>query len=117
MLGYKIRVAQPGESARTTIYLANAVNPEQIQWGHYSDVDGMQSCAASTIVSADGLTIDRYLLDGGDEDADGAANGVIVDLSGPVEAGNSGDSSLAISNDGQSASNGDSSGCFIHTLY
>jgi len=117
LLGYKIKVTQPGESVRATIYLSNPVDPQQTQWIRYDDVNGMQNCSGTTEVDESGLIVDRYLVDGGDEDADGTANGVIVDLSGPRTASGTNDSSLAISTDGSASPGGSSSGCFIQSLF
>ncbi len=117
LLGYKIKVAQPGESARATIYLSEPVDSQQTQWIRYDEANGMLDASAATEIDESGLMVDRFLVDGGDEDADGAANGVIVDLSGPRTTSGSNGSSLAISTDGPAASGGSSSGCFIQSLF
>jgi hypothetical protein len=63
------------------------------------------------------LTVDRYIVDGGEEDADGSVNGVIVDLSGPRELSTNDGSSSTISNNEGSAAGGSGSGCFIMSLF
>jgi hypothetical protein len=66
--------------------------------------------------------VQRHLKDGGAEDADGTANGVIVDMSGPGVAPTSDTSSSALSqsqSDGGAAASGGGSGggCFISSLF
>ena len=118
LLGYKIRVDRPGDATYARIYLSDAVDPQQTHWARYNDADGdaMQNCTDTAIISDDGHTVDRYLVDGGEEDADGTANGVIVDVSGPRAASSSDGSGLTAS-DGQPDSGGSSGGCFIGSLF
>jgi hypothetical protein len=116
LLGYKLRLNHPGESTRAIIYLSDPVDRQQAQWVRYCSSDGIQNCSASTVISENGLSVHRYLVDGGDEDADGTVNGIIVDLSGPWKISSSGNSSLAISNDSHPAPAGGSSGCFVDSL-
>jgi len=121
LLGYKIKVAQPGDSATTTIFLSDPVDA-QASWACYDSVDGWKDCSASTQVDADGFKVQRNLKDGGAEDADGTANGVIVDMSGPGVAPTSDTSSSALSqsqSDGGAAASGGGSGggCFISSLF
>ena len=118
LIGYRISV-RPGEVVAVKLNLSDALAPSRTQWVRHDVVNGMTNCDDSSDVDDSGLVVNRYLADGGDEDADGVANGVIVDLSGPqaVEVANDGDdSSLSISNDGPAASGG-GSGCFIRSLY
>jgi hypothetical protein len=115
LLGCRIKV-EPGEIIAVQFNLSDPLSADRTQWVRYDEVDGMSGCEASTDMEDSGLVVNRYLVDGGDEDADGVANGVIVDLSGPREVEAS-DSSLAISNDGPAAPGGSSGGCFIRTLF
>jgi chitinase len=120
LLGYKIQVSQPGDSATTTVYLSDPVDA-QAPWACYDSVDGWKDCSTNTDVDADGFIVQRNLKDGGAEDADGTANGVIVDISGPGVAPTSDSSSgLAQSqSDGSTASSGGSGGggCFIGSIF
>ena len=117
LIGYKIQLHQPGEGTHATIYLSHAIDPQQIQWVRYSD-DGLSgSSTTSAVIDANGLTIDRYIVDGGEEDADGSVNGVIVDLSGPRELSTNGGSSSTISESEGSAAGGSGGGCFIMSLF
>jgi hypothetical protein len=113
LLGYRINVDQPGEVITVKLNLSDPLDPGTTQWVRYDAVDGMSNCDTSTDIDDSGLIVYRYLVDGGDEDADGVANGVIVDLSGPRKAhaiDDSDDSSLAIPG-------GSSGGCFIRSLF
>ena len=117
LIGYKIQLRQPGEGTHATIYLSHALDPQQTQWVRYSD-DGLSSSATTAaVIDANGLTVDRYIVDGGEEDADGSVNGVIVDLSGPRELSTNDGSSSTISNNEGSAAGGSGSGCFIMSLF
>ena len=117
LLGYKIKVNQPGESVQATIHLSDPINPQLTQWIRYDEIRGMQDSSNATTMDESCLTVERYLVDGGDEDADGTANGIIVDLSGPRVSNAANDSSLAISTDGQAASGKSSGSCFIQSLF
>jgi hypothetical protein len=117
LIGYKIQLSQPGQGTQVTIYLSHAVNPQQTQWVHYSDDDLSKSADTAAAIDTNGLTVNRYLVDGGDEDADGTVNGVIVDLSGPRELSSGGGSSSTISTNDTSAGGGSGSGCFILSLF
>lgn len=118
LLGYKIVIDQPGQSTNAIIYLSDPIDPKQTQWACYNEGVGLQDCTNSTTIDESGIVVTRRLVDGGDEDADGTANGVIVDLSGPRSTSVSDSSSLAISTDGQAADSGGSGGgCFIQSLF
>ena len=118
LLGYRIKVAEPGEIIAVKFYLSDPMDPRRFVWARHDAVDGITSCDASTDMDDSGLVVRRYLVDGGEEDADGAANGVIIDLAGPLSADvvDPGDSSLSAPDAGQAAPGGGSSGCFILSL-
>lgn len=118
-LGYRIKVEEPGEIIAVKFYLSDPLDSGKIRWARHDAVDGITSCDASTDIDDSGLQVSRYLVDGGEEDADGVANGVIIDLAGPRRADASDhpdDSSLAVPNTGSAASSGSSGGCFILSL-
>ena len=117
LLGYKVRVDQPGDSITSTIYLSDPVEV-QTSWACYDSVKGWRDCSPATTVGQDGFVVQRNLTDGGTEDADGTANGVVVDLSGPGEApSNDGSSNLAVSDGSGAASGGSGGGCFIGSVF
>ena len=120
LIGYRIRV-EPSEIITVKFNLSDPLSSQKSQWTRYDVVDGMSNSDAATDVDDSGLEVNRYLVDGGEEDADGVANGVIVDLSGPIDAApaadNTDDASLTISDDGPAAAGGSSGGCFVQSLY
>lgn len=119
LLGYKIQVSQPGDSSRATLFLSDPIDPQQTNWSRYDSEDGWQTGSQFSVMDDEGFVVERVIQDGGEEDADGVANGIIVDLSSPLTAvaGDSDPSSLALSNDTQASSGSGSSGCFIGSLF
>lgn len=122
LLGYKIYVSQPGASATTTLYLSDPLDASQATWKCYDNINGWRDCSDATVVDESGFIVERNLLDGGQEDADGVENGIIVDLSGPQQAAsgsnNDDGSSLALSDSSGAAPGGSSGGgCFIQMLF
>ena len=79
LIHFKLAVKKPGDEVLVTIYLSKAAyddgiwykyDPVNAEWFDYSDY---------TSFSADRKTVELILTDGGFGDADGIANGVIVD--------------------------------------
>mgnify|MGYP003572122216 CR=1 FL=1 len=79
LIHFKLAVKEPGDEVLVTIYLSKAAyddgiwykyDPVNAEWFDYSDY---------TSFSADRKTVELILTDGGFGDADGIANGVIVD--------------------------------------
>jgi hypothetical protein len=66
-------VEQPGDSVRATIHLSDPIDPQQTQWVCYDEIRRMQNCSTATTMDESGLMVERNLVDGGDEDADGQA--------------------------------------------
>lgn len=110
---YKIRVNEPGQTARINIFLDDPIDT-QMPWVRYDDSNGWQKCAVYDSMAIPGSSYERDLVDGGEDDLDGTANGVIVDLVGPQDE-NSADHSLG--DDDNAASNGSSNSCFIRSLF
>ena len=108
LIEFKVTVASPGDTAQVTIYLSQEA-PNGTVWYKYNIIDGWQDYSViypdyvTFSDERDSLTL--TLEDGGAGDADGVANGVIVDPSGP------GWTVTSISN----AIGGGDSGCFIAT--
>ncbi len=122
LLGYKIKVAQPGDSATITIHLSDALPPESNQWVSYDSLDEWVDCTADVQVAGDGRTAVRTITDGGTGDADGVANGTIVQLSGPQVGAATGDpesgSGLELSDGSIPSSTKDhTAGCFIGSIF
>ena len=111
LIHYKIRVDHPGDSAQITIYLSEPA-PEDSEWYDYNLIDGWQEM--NVTFNADRTSLTFTLTDGGVGDADGVANGKIVDPSGlGIISGGSGTGSL--SSAGAEGTSG--GGCFINTSF
>ena len=81
-LSYTVNGLQPGDTADVTLHLPSGSNPTSVvkrQNGSYVDL--------SSIASITGNTIVLHLKDGGLGDADGIANGAIVDPLVPIRPG------------------------------
>jgi hypothetical protein len=108
LINFKLIVAQPGDQAEITIYFSEPA-PQEGHWFKYDPIEATWTDYSSqTIFSEDRYSLTLYLEDGGDGDADGIANGIIVDPSGV------GVSSLS-STSSDSGEIVDFSGCFIST--
>lgn len=115
LIGCRIKV-DPSEIVTVKFNLSDPLPLSKTQWVRYDAELGISNCDASTDMDDSGTVVIRYLEDGGDDDADGVANGVIVDLSGPREA-EANDASLALSDDGSVSAGGSSGGCFLQSLF
>lgn len=115
LIGCRIKV-EPSEIVTVQYNLSDPLPLSKTQWFCHDAVLGISNCDSSTDMDDSGMVVNRYLEDGGDEDADGVANGVIVDLSGPREA-EANDASLVLSDDGSVAAGGSSGGCFLQSLF
>ena len=84
LINFKVRVDQPGDEAVITVYFSKPA-PKDTVWYKYDPVEGTWvDYSAYSSMSANRKTIQMTLIDGGDGDADGTANGVIVDPAGLV---------------------------------
>ena len=81
LINFKLSVNTPGATAGVVIYFSQAA-PADAQWVQYNPQTGWQDYSAHAVFSADGKSVALAFTDGGFGDADGAANGVIVDPSG-----------------------------------
>ncbi len=82
LVGFKILVSEPGDTAEVTLYLSEEV-AEGANWYKYSPAGGWQDFSQFATISADGMSVTLRLTDGGEGDLDGVANGIIIDTSGP----------------------------------
>ena len=118
LISFKLRMNQPGDQAVITVYFSEPA-PAGGRWFKYDPIEGTWTDYSSQAeISADRQSITLYLEDGGDGDADGTVNGIIVDPSGlavsSASTGSSGggDSSLFGFGDDIPYVNG----CFISTV-
>ena len=104
LISFKIVVSNPGDTAEVTVYLSEAAG-SNAEWYKYDSINGWQDYSAHATFSADRKSVTLELKDGDYGDADGTANGIIVDPSGPVYS----------SSGSTTTTGGSSSGCFIAT--
>jgi len=112
MLAFKIHVDTPGAIAIVTANYSSPL-PDNAKWYTYDYQNGWQSYIPQ--LSNDRTIVTLFLEDGGDGDADGVKNGVIVDPSGPGIPvldipDNSDDSTPELVN------NEDNGSCFINVV-
>ena len=82
LISYSVTVPNDGDSADITIYLSGTLSAN-MQWYKWNAISGWQPYPASFGTTGAGNTyVELTLTDGGAGDADGLANGVIVDPSG-----------------------------------
>ncbi|MBR9981903.1 MAG: fibronectin type III domain-containing protein [Desulfatitalea sp.] len=122
LLAYRLEVDQPGRQTHVTLHLSDPIDP-LAPWMVYG-ADGQWKVGTDEAiqVSADGLTVVRTIEDGGEHDVDGVANGVIVDLLGPLATSETPDSAdrhvegATSNNSSSDSSDFGWAGCFINTL-
>jgi hypothetical protein len=105
LINFKIAVATPGDQAVVKLYFSEAA-PAKSKWYKYDPIaDRWSDFSAYARFAADRRSVALTLRDGGIGDADGVANGVIVDPAGVVEEAD--DETVS------SSGSGGGSGCFI----
>ena len=82
LISVRMRVANEGDTAEVTVYLSEAA-PAGAAWYKYDAVNGWQDYSAHAVFSPDRTSVTLQFMDGGFGDADGVANAVIIDPSGP----------------------------------
>ncbi len=106
LIDFRLLVAEPGDQAIITVYFSDRA-PKDGKWYKYDPIEGTWlDYSAYAEVGANRKSITLLLQDGGIGDADGTANGIIVDPSG-----------LGVDLSGSSAGDSGGSGgsCFIST--
>ncbi len=125
LIGFKIGVAEPGDTADVAVFLSKAA-VDDTGWYKYDPVQGWADFTEYTTFSADLKSVVLHLTDGGAGDLDGVANGIIVDPSGPdvlakddtgdTGSGTGSDTDTGADTNVDSDTNGSSvgsSGCFL----
>jgi len=108
LINFKLIMDQPGDQAEITIYFSEPAPPGG-RWFKYDPIEATWTDFSSqTDFSEDRQSVTLSLVDGGEGDADGTANGIIVDPSGV------GISSSSIGSGGGDA-NPVANACFITT--
>jgi len=106
LIAFRIRTENKGDTVQVNVYSATPLEEEAV-WYKY-DFEGWQDYSANAAIAADRRSVTLTLEDGGIGDADGIANGVIVDPSGP---GTSSSNEPTGSTDGSGGG-----GCFVNAL-
>lgn len=78
---FRLKVKNPGDIAEVTIYFSEPV-PEWAIWYYYDSINGWTDYSKYATFSQDRKSITVKVKDGDYGDADGAANGIIVDPCG-----------------------------------
>ena len=81
LFAVRLSVANPGDTAHVVVYFSEAAAPNA-KWLMYDPVNGWFDYSSHAVFSADRKSVTLELKDGGYGDADGAANGTIVDPGG-----------------------------------
>jgi hypothetical protein len=111
LLRYKIRLRQPGQTIRVTLYWSDPVDPGTT-WLRYDSISGWEDISNLIDIHPDGTRITRTVVDGGNGDSDGVANGIIIDQCGPLTV-----NQAAVSDaEGNASAGVDATTCFIHTI-
>jgi hypothetical protein len=105
VITFRVAVDHPGDTAKVLVYLPHPVSPNA-RWYKYDVINGWQDYSDHVTFVDKRKSVILELTDGGDGDADGVANGVIVDPSGVGEPAAS-----VVSSQG-----GGGGGCFVGAL-
>jgi chitinase len=109
LINFKIAVAHPGEAATVKLHFSEPA-PVRSKWFKFDPIaDRWYDFSAYARFAADRRALTLALRDGGAGDADGVANGVIVDPAGVVEEA---DAEVS-TGDSAAAGGGGGGGCFI----
>jgi len=109
VVSFKITVENPGDTATVTVYFSEAAS-DWAGWYKYDLINGWQDYSDHAIFSDSRKSVTLEFKDGGFGDADGIANGVIIDPSGFGEI-----SSTSSDSDSSSSISSGGGGCFIAT--
>jgi hypothetical protein len=119
LLSYRIQVSQPGQEATVALYFSDPIDPNTAWLGKDENGDWTDS-SSQMDPQPDGFTVYRRVTDGGPGDADGTANGTIVDqiipLASTKQADNAGQGADNTASSGSGSSGGGGGGCFIESL-
>ena len=119
LLDFSVRVDQPGDTARVTVYLPEPA-PEGYGWFKHHPETGWTDFSDHAAFNADRTAVTLTLVDGGIGDDDGVADGVIHDPSGLAEVVQTdvpGDTEAETGSKTSSGGGGSDSGCFISALF
>jgi hypothetical protein len=114
---YRIVLDEPGGEGLVKIHSTKAISGPA-QWICYDPAGQWIECGAEVYPQENEPAFLRMVQDGGPQDADGAVNGVIIDVLGVKEAAldNGGDGSLEHSDEPDHPASAAGSSCFIESL-
>jgi len=78
LICYRLRLAQPGDTATVKIYFSRDMSDAEAYY-KYDTIKGWRDYSEHTTFNEDGRSVTLELEDGGFGDSDGVANGIIVD--------------------------------------
>jgi len=106
LFNFRIVADTPGAVVTATMYFSEPL-PDDMVWYKYDSLNGWHDYSDYASISDDRKSVVLELMDGGYGDADGVANGVVVDPSGPG----------SIMRSSSSTDSSSSGGCFIDTAF
>ena len=118
LISFRLEMDHTGGVARIRVYFSEPA-PDTAVWLKHDIINGWQDYAAHATFSPDRLSAELEIQDGGFGDADGVANGVIIDPSGFGIATGDTDGAAdtrALGGSSSSASGGGGGGCFLSVL-
>jgi hypothetical protein len=117
LINFRIAVLKPGDQAAIKLYFSDPA-PAKSQWYKYDPIAGSWTdFSAYGSLAANRRSLTLTLRDGGPGDADGVANGVIVDPAGVALASSSGEDAIVSDSVGglDTPSGSGGRGCFIQS--
>jgi len=118
LVSFRLETEHVGGIAEISVLFSEPVS-QTARWVKYDSVNGWQDYSAHAVFAADRLSVDLQLQDGGFGDADGVANGIILDHSG-IGISNGvisyEDDARSVSGSA-SSSGGGGGGCFISSTF
>ncbi|MGE0083228.1 MAG: PKD domain-containing protein, partial [Desulfococcaceae bacterium] len=108
LAGFRILTNEKSDTAEIIIHLSESV-PSGSGWYQYDSIRGWQNISDHNAIDRTNRIITLNITDGGNRDADGTANGIIVHFSGPVIP-----ALKTVSVSGPDS--GNAGGCFIKSL-
>ncbi len=114
---YRITVDEPGAEALVKVHFNKSV-PAQAKWLCYDTSGEWITCEDNIYPQADEAGITRLIQDGGPDDVDGTANGIIVDTLGidKTALGEPNDNGLDNSHPSDTPAAASGSSCFIGSM-
>ncbi len=116
LINFSALMANPGDTVELTFYFSEPI-PEGAVWYKYDPAVGWYDFSDYVVISEDRMSLTIMAQDGGPGDADGEANGIFNDPSGPglFDTDDNGGDDTAPVNPNSSGS-GSGGGCFLKAV-